>query len=578
MSPARAGSPSRAPAAVRADDGGRPLVVDGERVDAVRESLARRGPLVDRPAAAPALLGGRHDLRAQRRRLPRPRRAGLVPPALTRDACGRAAQPTSGRRGVAGAAGSARVALAIRARTSPGGDQRRPLRTAEGHCVPTTAHLPRAPAPRGTRPRRPPARSPACCCSSASRRRPSRAARRSASSSSSRCCSPCSRRSPSAARSRGARRRARRAADRRADGAVEAAARDARAGGAVRRAGELGVGARRLGRRACGSPAAACSSASPRRCCSSASSPPTRRAPGARYVRLPGSSATRGTNWGSFVTQTACRSVTRCAAAWRHALRARPGDDRLRRARSPCSRSLLAAAAAARERRRAGHRQRGPRPAARTRCASSAAALRAPSAALPCVVASERDAAPRRRHDPRSSASTSDRYVLRERMSDGTVRLTVAAARRRRRRGRRRRARAAAAEGPHDRHRRRGARRRRRACSATARSTSRATTARPTRSCARCGASDRLIGRDGPDPREVFVEGGVRGLGAARHRPAGGRRRRSRRCRGGARRAPRPAQRASHDLARARERRLGAAAARSWPARSGGRSARSASR
>ena len=60
---------------VRADAGGMPLQVDGRAVDAVRETLARRGSLVDRAPAAAALLGGRHGLRAQHRRLPRPRRS-----------------------------------------------------------------------------------------------------------------------------------------------------------------------------------------------------------------------------------------------------------------------------------------------------------------------------------------------------------------------------------------------------------------------------------------------------------------------------------------------------------------------
>ena len=46
--------------------------------------LAGRGPLVDADARAPPLLGGRHRLRAQPRRLPRPRRRGVVRAALAR--------------------------------------------------------------------------------------------------------------------------------------------------------------------------------------------------------------------------------------------------------------------------------------------------------------------------------------------------------------------------------------------------------------------------------------------------------------------------------------------------------------
>ena len=57
--PGRAGSPCRAARGCRAAPGGQPLAVDGQRGRARARVLAGRGSLVDRPAAAPPLLGAR---------------------------------------------------------------------------------------------------------------------------------------------------------------------------------------------------------------------------------------------------------------------------------------------------------------------------------------------------------------------------------------------------------------------------------------------------------------------------------------------------------------------------------------
>ena len=65
-----AASRARARARRRAAGAGR-----GARGRGGPRVLAGRGPLVDRRAAAPPLLGGRHHLRPRRRGLPRPRRA-----------------------------------------------------------------------------------------------------------------------------------------------------------------------------------------------------------------------------------------------------------------------------------------------------------------------------------------------------------------------------------------------------------------------------------------------------------------------------------------------------------------------
>ena len=67
------------PARVRCGRGA-PVEVDGEADRVAARVLAGGGPLVDRRAAAPPLLGARGRARAQRRRLPRPLRRRLVPP------------------------------------------------------------------------------------------------------------------------------------------------------------------------------------------------------------------------------------------------------------------------------------------------------------------------------------------------------------------------------------------------------------------------------------------------------------------------------------------------------------------
>ena len=106
-------------------------------------------------------------------------------------------------------------------------------------------------------------------------------------------------------------------------------------------------------------------------------------------------------------------------------MRSQRGQGRSSTSRSsPCSRSC----SPRRRRWRAAERRAWPTPcSARSaaRCASSPAARAPPSALAPCVVASKRDA----RHVAVTILLVrldGDRYVLRETLSDGTVRLTLA--------------------------------------------------------------------------------------------------------------------------------------------------------
>ena len=84
-------APPRRPAAGRrrrAGRGGPPGVGRPPRGRRRARVVAHRGPLVDRPAAAPPLLGGGDDRRARPRRLPRARGRTLVPPSLIRRSLG----------------------------------------------------------------------------------------------------------------------------------------------------------------------------------------------------------------------------------------------------------------------------------------------------------------------------------------------------------------------------------------------------------------------------------------------------------------------------------------------------------
>ena len=70
-------------ARVQVDGEGTPTGIDGQQVAACPGILADRGPLVDRAAAPPPLLGARQPVRAGHRRLPRSARRRLVSPPMS---------------------------------------------------------------------------------------------------------------------------------------------------------------------------------------------------------------------------------------------------------------------------------------------------------------------------------------------------------------------------------------------------------------------------------------------------------------------------------------------------------------